>query len=133
MKALIENDIDLERCKRWYISDRDDESGRVKFDLKENLPTAFVCNCDSVAYELIKKLSAKGYRVPEDISVVGFDNYSITANDNISLTTAEVDMKAMAHTAIDVLMKRINNVKSKRGIKQVSCKIIIRDSVKRIN
>ncbi|WP_163195001.1 LacI family DNA-binding transcriptional regulator [Clostridium thermarum] len=132
LKSLIENDIDLDRCKQWYISDRDDESGHVDFELKANLPTAFVCNCDNVAYELIRKLSEKGYRVPDDISVVGFDNYSVTANESVRLTTAEVDMKAMAHTAIDVLMKRINNVKAKRGIKQVSCKIIIRDSVKRL-
>ena len=35
--------------------------------------TAFVCAADHQAYELIKGLKKRGYRVPEDVSICGFD------------------------------------------------------------
>jgi len=133
LKALIENDIDIDRCTQWYISDRSNDSANVEFELTSALPTAFVCNCDNTAYVLINKLEKLGYKVPEDVSVVGFDNYLTPVANGVRLTTAEMDMRNMAQTAIDILMKRLSKSKSKRGIKQISCKIILGDSVKRLN
>lgn len=132
MKALIENDIDFNKCNQWYISDRTNDGVYTSFELPENLPTAFVCNCDKIAYELISKLAKKGYRVPDDISVVGFDNYVFAEERGIEITTIEVDMKAMAQTAVDIIMKRINHIKVKKGIRQISGKIILKNSVKKI-
>ncbi|MDP4177621.1 MAG: LacI family DNA-binding transcriptional regulator [Bacillota bacterium] len=132
MKSLLENNIDLHRCAKWYVSDRNNDGKYTSFDLPETLPTAFVCNCDKVAYELIDKLESKNYKVPEDISVVGFDNYNFLKGNEIGITTVEVDMKAMAQTAVEILMKKINNIKVKRGIRQVSSKIILKESVKNI-
>lgn len=132
MKALIENDIDIKRCSSWCISDRDNDGQNAGFELPETLPTAFVCNCDNTAYSLMNKLTQKGYRVPEDVSVVGFDNYVYPDVNGVSVTTVEVDKKAMAQTAVEVLMKRINNVKVKKGIRQISGKIIIKNSVKKL-
>lgn len=132
MKALIENDIDIAKCQKWYISDRTNEGEYIDLELPETLPTAFVSNCDKMAYELIGKLSKEGYRVPEDISVVGFDNYVFSMEGVISVTTVEVDMKTMAQAAVDIVLKRINNAKIGRGIRQISGKIIYKDSVKKI-
>lgn len=132
LKALIENNIDIQRCSQWYISDRDDDGGCISFDIPEVLPTAFVCNCDRVAYELISKLTHKGYKVPEDISVVGFDNYVPALESEVEVTTVEVDIRTMVQITVDTIMKKINNKKVKRGIKQVSGKIIIKNSVKKI-
>ncbi|MDP4146716.1 MAG: substrate-binding domain-containing protein [Bacillota bacterium] len=133
MKALIENDIDLNRCSQWYINDRDKEGVYKDFELTETLPTAFVCNCDNVAYDLMNKLQERGYRVPEDISVVGFDNYKLSSKNGVALTTAEVDMNTMAQTAVDILMKKINKDEVKKGIRQISCKIILNNSVKKLH
>ncbi|ERI94424.1 sugar-binding domain protein [Clostridiales bacterium oral taxon 876 str. F0540] len=133
MKALIENNIDLEKCRQWYVSDREDDGEYTSFEVPEVLPTAFVCNCDKVAYELISKLSQSGYRVPEDISVVGFDNYVFSMESGVEITTVEVDMRTMAQTGIDIMMKKINNEKVKKGIRQISGKIIFKNSVKKIN
>lgn len=132
VKALIENNIDIQRCSQWYVSDRDDDGGNLSFDIPEVLPTAFVCNCDRVAYELISKLTYKGYKVPEDISVVGFDNYSPHLESEVEVTTVEVDIRTMVQITVDTIIKKINNKKVKKGIKQVSGKIIIKNSVKNI-
>lgn len=133
LKALIENNIDLDKCKQWYISDREEMGGAVNFAIPDKLPTAFVCNNDQVACKLINDLKAAGYNVPEDISVVGFDNYLISNDSDPKITTVEVDMKTMAQTSVDILIKRINNNKSKKGIRQIGGKIIINNSVKDIN
>lgn len=67
----------IEDAKYNIIPDRD-SSGEV-FDLNpqlpEKLPQGFVCNCDRTAFAVIRKLKERGMRVPEDVSVVGFDNY----------------------------------------------------------
>lgn len=132
MKALIENNIDIKRCGQWYLSDREDDGKYTGFDLPETLPTAFVCNCDKVAYELISKLAQSGYKVPDDISVVGFDNYYVSTESGVEVTTVEVDMRTMAQTAVDIIMRKINKARIKRGIKQISGKIIFKNSVKKI-
>ena len=83
--------------------------------LPKKLPTAFVCNNDHIAYLLIEKLKSMNIKVPEDISVVGFDDviYSILSNPKI--TTARVKRKYMAELALDLIERRI---KSKNVRKQ---------------
>ena len=93
------------------------------------MPTAFVCNCDTVAYCLVQKLKIAGYRVPEDISVVGFDNYSFTSYSSPKLTTVEVDVDSMTMLTVETLLKRITGAGEKPGRKVISGTLIIRDSV----
>ena len=83
LKSLMEHGIELKQ--EWIVPDRD-------IQLPEHMPTAFVCNCDLTAGYLIKKLQKAGYRIPEDISVVGFDNYLYPGTCDINITTYEVDI-----------------------------------------
>ena len=95
------------------------------------MPTAFVCNCDLSASQLIKKLKEKGYRVPEDISVVGFDNYLYPGLCDVEITTYEVDMKEMARKSINNLLRKISGEYYKQGITIVEGHIVLKDSVRR--
>lgn len=104
MKAMISHHKTV--AKEWMIQDRD-ELGNIGFELPQYMPQAFVCNCDLIAGMLIAKLEAAGYRVPEDISVVGFDNFSYPGYTKTKITTYEVDMKAMTKTALDKLLKQL--------------------------
>lgn len=130
-KALIENDIEcyLDR----YISDREIGKKGLNFELPEKMPTAFVCNCDTIAYLAIKKIKDMGYNVPEDVSVVGFDNYLITEMSDLEITTFEVDMKTMAETAVDTIIKKIYEINHKSVRRVISGNIIIRNTVKNLN
>ncbi|MDF2885088.1 MAG: transcriptional regulator, LacI family [Clostridiaceae bacterium] len=129
-KALLERGI--EYTSNSYISDREIGKKELNFELPEKMPTAFACNCDSVAYLLIKKLQDKGYKVPEDISVVGFDNYLITEISDLGITTFEVDMKTMAETAVDVILKKVRKVDYKPARRVICGKIVIKDTVKEL-
>ena len=59
------------------------------------MPEAFVCNCDLTAGILILELEKQGYRVPEDISVVGFDNYLYPGFPDKKITSYEVNTLVM--------------------------------------
>jgi len=78
------------------------ESGRP-------LPTAFFCECDYIAISAIKTLGELGYRIPEDVSVVGFDNISESVIVSPELTTVHVEKERMAHLAVDLLIQSIES------------------------
>ncbi len=125
-KALLENDLSFR--EEWIIKDRNINGEFVDLILPDTMPTAFVCNCDEVAYHLVRKLKNEGYIIPEDVSVVGFDNFIYSTLSSPAITTFEVDMKAMAEIAVETIVKRIEKPSQSNSRKVVSGKIIIRDS-----
>ena len=71
------------------------------------LPTAAICYNDSVAAGVARTLRQRGIRVPEEISVVGFDDGPVAADPTTDLTTVVQDMDAIASTAMELLAGRI--------------------------
>ncbi len=134
-KALMENGI--EHRQEWVMKDREFSDGIIAPDyrmiLPENMPTAFVCNNDVTAYFLIKQLEEKGYRVPEDISVVGYDDYLYPELGASKITTYSVDMGEMAKVALGCIIKRIENLAVGTNLHVVNGRVIERESVKKIN
>ncbi len=116
----------------WLIEDRD-KVGQMGFELPAKLPKGFVCNCDLAAFMLIDKLKEKGYRVPEDISVVGFDNYLYPGLADMQITTYEVNTKAMTKVAVEKVLKQIKNPKRGHGMDVVSGRMVIKKTVKSKN
>jgi len=128
-KALMENGIELRND--WIIEDRN-SAGEVRIKLPEEIPTAFACNCDFTAYTLVNILTDKGYKVPEDISIVGFDNYFYSDLAKPAITTYEVDIPGMARECVDSIIKKLENPAYKENIKIVTGHMVIRESVKNI-
>lgn len=94
----------------WLIEDRDAELKYLpQFELPEQLPTAFVCENDEIAMRLIAQLEKRGLRVPQDISVTGFDNFIFATLSSPALTTYSVDLGRMAQVAIRRLKSRISD------------------------
>lgn len=91
------------------IPDRDEFNEEVEFVLPKEMPTAFVCNCDDTAYKFVQHLISKGYRVPEDISVVGFDNDIYAELSNPKLTTVAVNVEVMTEKATKLIIDKIQN------------------------
>ncbi|MBD5500892.1 MAG: LacI family transcriptional regulator [Lachnospiraceae bacterium] len=131
-KALLEHGLEVH--PDWIIEDRNMDDGQrdddFTFRLPEQMPTAFVCNCDLTAGEFINFLKKKGYRVPEDFSVVGFDNYIQPGICSVGITTYEVDIQEMAEKTISNLIKKMNGEVYKQGISIVEGHMVIKDSVK---
>ncbi|MBB5325713.1 LacI family transcriptional regulator [Anoxybacillus tepidamans] len=129
-KSLLEHRIKLN--EKFIINDRDERGKYIDIELPDELPTAFVCNCDQVAHNLVTKLKKLGYSVPDDFSVVGFDNDIYATITDPPLTTVEVDIEEMAKTAVQFIIGKIKNKHRKFGRVQIKGRIIYRDSVKNI-
>lgn len=116
VKALLEHGIPVR--EDYVIPDRDAETGMRDggrdFIFPEKMPTAFVCNCDFIANILIRSLKDRGYRIPEDISVVGYDNDRNPVFSDVGITTYAVDRKEMARKVVRILLKRIAGDDSRR-------------------
>ena len=127
LKSMMSHKKEVKQ--QWVIEDRD-ELGQMGFELPKRLPKGFVCNCDLAAYMLIDKLTERGYKVPEDISVVGFDNYFYPGLADREITTYEVNTKAMTKVALEKVLKQIKNPKRGHGMDIVSGHMVIKKSVK---
>ncbi len=129
-RSLLVNRIEVR--EDYLIPDRGEDELFIDLVLPEDMPTAFVCNCDEIAYVLMEKLKKEGYRIPEDISVVGFDNYTLAGYTSPKLTTVEVNIESMTKNAVDLLVGKIEGRNEEKGRKLVSGKLIIRDSVGKV-
>ena len=117
----------------WIIEDREREHGSIDPEnyirLPGQLPTAFVCNCDIAASFLIKALEVRGLRVPQDVSVVGYDNFIYPGICDVEITTYEVDIKEMARRAVHTLIKKIAGEEYRHRVYIVEGQLVIKDSV----
>lgn len=130
-KSLLEHGG--EPKKEWVIPDRGhDREGYDRIGLPANMPTAFVCNCDLVASKLIKELNEANYRVPEDVSVVGYDDYIFPGLCEVGITSYGVDMEHMACKGIKVLLKKIEGKIYHKSLHVIEGYLVERNSVRPI-
>ncbi len=134
LKALMEHGIPYR--EDYLVDDRDGSWGLIdedkKLKLPKDMPTAFFCNCDLTAGVLIKKLEKAGYRVPRDISVVGYDDFIYPGMCDVDITTYAVDTEEMASVAVRTLIKKIGGERYRRGTCVVEGKLVVKDSVRKI-
>ena len=93
--------------EEWLLEDRDEEGSLIPLSMPEQLPSAFVCDCDEVAYRLVETLRQSGVRVPEDVAVCGYDDYRFATLCQPPLTTYRVNVDQMAAAVVSWLARRI--------------------------
>jgi LacI family transcriptional regulator len=71
------------------------------------LPSALFCECDYMAISALKTMAELGIRVPDEVSVVGFDNITEAMIVSPELTTVHVEKERMAQLAVDVLIESL--------------------------
>ena len=130
-KSMLEYKLPFKNS--WIINDRTDDNIWLDITLPEDMPTAFVCNCDKTALLLIKKLKSSGYKIPEDYSVVGFDDSIHAIKSDPSISTVKVDLDEMARVAVKMISKKINDVDTHYGRVMIKGKLVMRNSIKKIN
>ncbi|MBP1965415.1 LacI family DNA-binding transcriptional regulator [Paenibacillus aceris] len=93
------------------LSSQEDLKGQLKayMETGRQLPTAIFCECDYIAISAMKTLTELGIRVPEQVSVIGFDNISESRIISPELTTIHVEKKRMAQLAVDLLIESIEH------------------------
>ena len=76
-------------------------------DGEDPMPTALVCINDILAIIAISALGNMGFSVPDDVSVVGFDDISMASHIGVPLTTASQDAYEMGKVASQMLLERL--------------------------
>ncbi|MFC4323026.1 LacI family DNA-binding transcriptional regulator [Litchfieldia salsa] len=92
-------------------------------------PTALLCANDLVAIGVIKVLTKFGLKVPEEVSVVGFDDIYLAKHFPPGITTVSQNYDQLGQTAIKVLVDLINEKEAEKEI-VVPTSLILRDSCK---
>jgi len=95
----------------------------------EKPDAVFLCN-DVNAILAINMFKEAGLKVPDDISIIGFDNIDLGEHFIPSISTVDINKEMMGMKAAQLLLDYIN--KSKTGVENISfpATLVIRDSVK---
>ncbi len=105
-------------------------AGQSILDMKDR-PTAIFCASDQVAFGLIARLTAAGIRVPQDISVVGFDDIEQAEYFIPRLTTIRQDRQLLGQTAANLMMRRLEDEAPTPPddlVKLLDVELVVRDS-----
>ena len=128
-KALLEMGTDIR--DDWQLKAERGSTGDIEITLPEEMPEAFVCHCDVTAKYVIEALNKNGCRVPEDIGIVGFDNYLPDKTDNLELTTYDVDIRKMARAAVDTIARMLENAHFSHRMRIIDGRVIEGNSHKK--
>jgi LacI family transcriptional regulator len=96
------------------------------------LPTAYYADNDIIAIGAMKALFECGYRVPDDVSIVGFDNMPFSEMTSPRLTTLDVPKRELGVLAARRLAEQIKSDSYVPARTEVLTRLIVRDSVRRI-
>lgn len=98
-----------------------------------NIPTAFFAASDPIAIGAMRALQENGYKVPDDVSLVGFNNTEITNYTNPPLTTMNAPVYAMGLYGVSTLYSLITEGKKAVPVPmriKLPCKLVERNSCK---
>ena len=95
-------------------------------------PTALLCFNDEMAFGARVAVTERGLSVPEDVSLIGFDNWDLSGYSSMKLTTVERSMSEIAKEGTRVLLKRLEEGTMDNRRIYLENKLIIRETVRDI-
>jgi DNA-binding LacI/PurR family transcriptional regulator len=94
------------------------------------LPTAVFAGDDYIAIGVVNALLEEGIRVPEDVSIVGYDDQTIASQLHPYLTTVRQPADKIGIAAVDMLLKRIEGQTNRSTSLKLEPELIVRESTK---
>lgn len=91
------------RCESWKPEAGYARASEV-LDRYGDVVTALVCANDEIALGAVRAVHDRGLRVPEDVSVIGFDDNALSAFTTPSITTVRQDFPGLGRAALDLLL-----------------------------
>lgn len=124
---------DLEMHPEWILEDDEKLTEQLEpLVFGEERVTAFVCYNDEIALKCLRFLKGKGLRVPDDISVMGYDDSFIAETADIPLTTVVHPKDKMAKLAAEKLMEIINKSEDWPFTYMYEPRLVIRSSTRKL-
>lgn len=103
------------------------EAANVLLDLPQP-PTAIFAASDMSAFGAMEAIRNRGLNIPQDISVIGFDDIPMSAHMHPALTTVRQPLAEMGRRATRMLFKLIDNPEEEVGRVMLDTELVIRDS-----
>ena len=129
-KILSDNGIEFNPA--WQvIADFDSHTSELAMDeflRQKKLPTAIFCESDEMAFGAIASIRKRGLRVPEDISIIGYDDHEYA--NMVGLTTIAQPVQFLGQLAASQIIARIEKPESTLAKMKVPTSLVVRSSVR---
>lgn len=97
---------------------------------KPKLPVCFFAENDTIALGAMKALIEMGYKIPKDISLIGFDDIPYSSISSPALTTIHVQRNIMGKQSVIQLLQQIEDPRFMPMKTQITGRLIVRESVR---
>lgn len=94
----------------------------------EPFPTAVFAYSDFVAVGIMQAILEAGLRIPEDISLVGYDDIVFSAYTKVPLTTVRIPKRKLGKEAVRLLLSKIEKPRTALSHKRLKVSLVVRDS-----
>ncbi|WP_078551397.1 EAL domain-containing protein [Bacillus alkalicellulosilyticus] len=131
LKALAECDIPYDESLVFHASDALRKGGyhAAEAMLASEMDfTAVFASTDLNALAVMEKLQEAGYKVPDNIAVIGFDDLDVASSSTPSLTTIRQPFDDLARSSFDVLRQLINGSVFDEPVIKIQTELITRES-----
>lgn len=128
--ALADADISVDETLIFEGNFRENggyEATQQLLKLKQ-LPTAIVASNDFTAIGALNALRDASFHIPEDISLIGFDDIAIAAYMSPALTTVRLPIRQMGREALRMLLEQIKNPSKTSRPVHLATKLVVRES-----
>jgi LacI family transcriptional regulator len=126
LEGLKKNNIVFTQSLVWNFSELDKKLADMRNELKNNHYAFYVPN-DATARDISNHLQNHGFKIPEEVSIIGFYNRNYARFFKPALTTVGFDHELMGITVAKKLSEIISGKKPESAI--IPVKIIVRESV----
>lgn len=130
--AIRQNGLSVSKSIVHYLSPTVDAAYSDMINLlnqNEEIATCYFADNDEIAIGAMKAFIEKGYKIPKDISIIGFDNIQFSSYISPPLTTINVPKSYIGKLASERMMSIINGTEFHPIKIEVNTTLIIRDSV----
>ncbi len=118
-------------CGRFAVQSGQEAAERLLADTRavgRQLPDAIVCANDQMAIGVVRTLTARGVRIPEEVAVVGFDDIFPASLTDPPLTTVHQPMRKIGERGCDRLIDRITDPTLRPRVELLPAELVLRSS-----
>jgi len=118
-------------CGRFTVHSGQEAAERLLADTRavgRPLPDAIVCANDQMAIGVVRTLTARGIRIPEEVAVVGFDDIFPASLTDPPLTTVHQPMRKIGERGCDRLLERIMDPTLRPKVELLPAELVLRES-----
>ena len=113
----------------WQIADGRRAAAALAMRPEEELPTAVMCGNDLIALGMLLEFARHGIRVPEDVTIVGFDDLSWSEAATVPLTTVRQPREELGRRAVRLLLDEIDRGDAHTHSRELLApELVVRDS-----